>query len=682
MQDNLLCKLINNKISLNDYLKNINKKNNYEFILYTDNILEGITLLNLISENQNFFKFYAVIYEPIDQPIYVFKENDKFISIKICGNFSNWNLPNQVKKLISFIDLPDYLIYSISNNRILFAGETTETVSVGNSQWQREGRKVGAAKIKVPFIYQTFYSGRDESLNKIREPSSLQAYNHLLYSIKYKVPSFVIYLENNYQNSKTRKRNQNSIIDKFVEYIKILLLTSIDNKYLKNKISIEEHLYLHMCSFLLEKKYYSSKGLSKETRLLIELPSIDKNLYKVILDSPDLLSKELANYINNNDNFYKYGENFCNINVKLFKWRNTGLFLKNFIEKLNKNDLYSPINRSRIGFANSEVCAKILKEQFPVHGNVIDKIFFNSKDCIIFPLRLHKGKENLIFSPDPESGEITAFCELFSKDINNKKIRPVIGFCTVKTPKNFELHSKKGTKLYKAIANYIDCVVINGDTFISNFENASANNGNYLPKNIVNEKKKEITEEIAIISTFLQLGSIKSNWDLCFIHTHHSSWQQLILYKNNIISKKIKINRNQEKVDLVMQKNNIYFIGEGKKQYRSFFSTKEEVNKISSGIKNILKEIKKNYHKSKEVCAFICVVEIPEVNSEFFLESTINEIKESIKIGHLDKIVTKNYLVIIVYEINKKTFFKLLFSEIFNAYDQQDLNKIFPGKLN
>ena len=115
MQDNLLCKLINNKISLNDYLKNINKKNNYEFILYTDNILEGITLLNLISENQNFFKFYAVIYEPIDQPIYVFKENDKFISIKICGNFNNWSLPNQVKKLISFIDLPDYLIYSINN---------------------------------------------------------------------------------------------------------------------------------------------------------------------------------------------------------------------------------------------------------------------------------------------------------------------------------------------------------------------------------------------------------------------------------------------------------------------------------------------------------------------------------------------------------------------------------------
>ena len=68
--------------------------------------------------------------------------------------------------------------------------------------------------------------------------------------------------------------------------------------------------------------------------------------------------------------------------------------------------------------------------------------------------------------------------------------------------------------------------------------------------------------------------------------------------------------------------------------------------------------------------------------SEFFLESTINEIKESIKIGHLNKIVNENYIVIIVYEINKKTFFKLLFSEIFNAYNQEDLNKIFPGKSN
>jgi len=164
----------NKIISLDSYkrLENVN-----EYILYGDNILEGITLLNDMISNEYFLSFEGVIYEPIDQPIYIFKDNKNNIySIKICGAYDKWKLPKEVAQIINFVDLPDYIIYSIKNKKIVIAGENTETASVGNSQWQREGRKLGAAKIGVPFIYQTFYSGRDESQDTIREPSSLQVF--------------------------------------------------------------------------------------------------------------------------------------------------------------------------------------------------------------------------------------------------------------------------------------------------------------------------------------------------------------------------------------------------------------------------------------------------------------------------------------------------------------------------
>src|SRR5690606_33569104 len=127
-----------------------------------------------------------------------------------------------------FVDLPDYIFYSLGSKRAVLAGENTETASVGNSQWQREGRKVASAKIGVPFIYQTFYSGRDESQDTIREPNSLQVYNQLLYTARYKTPSLVAYFENNFEGSRTRVRNPIDSQALFSDYIKSVLLTDTD----------------------------------------------------------------------------------------------------------------------------------------------------------------------------------------------------------------------------------------------------------------------------------------------------------------------------------------------------------------------------------------------------------------------------------------------------------------------
>ena len=73
MQSILVNKLITRDkiISFSEYkkIKNVN-----EYVLFGDNILEGITLLNDMVVNKHYLKFEYVIYEPIDQPIYVFSD--------------------------------------------------------------------------------------------------------------------------------------------------------------------------------------------------------------------------------------------------------------------------------------------------------------------------------------------------------------------------------------------------------------------------------------------------------------------------------------------------------------------------------------------------------------------------------------------------------------------------------
>jgi hypothetical protein len=119
----------------------IKKLNPYCFLIYSDNILEGINILDLLAKNNPFLQIIGVSYEPIDQAIYLFEEqkNKKHICIKVLGRYENWNLPSEISDLINFIDKPDFVIVDEEKNKEVFVGETTGTANVGNSQWQREG---------------------------------------------------------------------------------------------------------------------------------------------------------------------------------------------------------------------------------------------------------------------------------------------------------------------------------------------------------------------------------------------------------------------------------------------------------------------------------------------------------------------------------------------------------------
>ena len=278
------------------------KENINEFIIYADNILEGITLLNDLTLDDDYLQFYGIIYEPIDQPVYIFQDNDNgFYAIKICGSYEKWKLPKEVAQIIHYIDLPDYIIYSLQSKSVIMAGENTETASVGNSQWQREGRKLGAAKINVPFVYQTFYSGRDESQNSIREPSSLQVYNHLVYSVRYRTPSFVCYLENNFENSATRNRTVNNGQKLLCDYIKTVILSNVDKTRINNKKEVEFMFYKHMISYIKEKKFTEINKVTAKSRIYKDLPSLKDSLYNDLLLNDDAFITKLIEFLYETD---------------------------------------------------------------------------------------------------------------------------------------------------------------------------------------------------------------------------------------------------------------------------------------------------------------------------------------------------------------------------------------------
>ncbi|MDA3052506.1 hypothetical protein OFO01_03485 [Campylobacter sp. JMF_01 NE2] len=671
--------LVNSKISKSKQIKmsDLDKlKPNCEFLLYSDNILEGISLLNLLTENDDYLKFYGVVYEPIDQPIYIFcDENKNFYSIKICGSYDKWNLPDQVNQIKSFVDLSDYILYSINSKKVILAGENTETASVGNSQWQREGRKLGASRIKVPYIYQTFYSGKDESQDTTREPTSLQVYNQLVYSARYKVPSFVAYFESNFENARTRIRNPKDSKELFINYIKSVILADTNKKNEKLKFELEKEFFKHMISYLKEPKF--SKKAKQEARLIKDFPIIDDNVKNGILADSDNFVNSLLEYIyDKNDNFInKYS--LLNFDYSKFSQWNSYCKKPYIKDLLSKVKAKSYISRSaKIGIANATDCLKFLTDKFSRKKNSIKSALDISvhNEAIIFPLRIHKiSNGKLTFSPDPESGEIVAFSELFAYDIYGNKIRPVIGYCYVETPNNFDFEGKKGSKLYKAISNYVDILIFNNNTIITSFDKEKNQQNNFFPSSVKVVFPNDKTEEVAIVSTYLNQSTIKSDWKLCFIHTHHSSWQQIA-----IENKQEKIHRISTKLDLIMQQNNKFMLAEGKNKFIEFLRD----DKIKKAFIDMSELIDVMYKKSNiKFDTFIFNLDLPpkEKDPYYFLDCEINKIKGSIERNHFKDIANnENFVVIIVYlSPNNETKFALIFSENFNINLKNQLIKEF-----
>ena len=673
MQSILVNPKIKNKIlSSLDYEKIMDKK---EFLLFSDNILEGITLLNYLTNNNDLLQFAGIVYEPIDQPIYIFKDNSKIsYCIKICGSFNKWSLPDDVNAIKSFVDLPDYIFYSIKNKKAILAGENTETASVGNSQWQREGRKVAAAKLGVPFIYQTFYSGKDESQDTLREPNSLQVYNQILYSARYKTPSFVAYFENNFKGSKTRDRIPFDSQNIFSNYIKSVLLADIDTKKQSIKVKYEKEFFNHMLSYIIEGKYKKKDGGTIESfaRITKDLPSLSYDTHKGILENSANFVEDLIDWIYSINDSFEANYSIADLDSKKFVAWNPSLKATNKkqIQPLldyslsTETPIKSFAKNGKVGIIKTKILKPYLSSKYPGNEEAFNDVF-TEDETVIFPIRIWKiSNSKLTLSPDPESGEIVSFCELLAYDINGNKKRNIFGTHIVQISDSIKYENVEGqdgnNKINKAIANYFDLLILSNGEIISKFKKPLLQKTGYIPQNIKSAFPKSTSEEMAIVSTYLNLSTIKSDWDLCFIHTHHSSWQQI-----QINQVQQKINRVSTKLDLIMQQNNIFMLAEGKDKYQSILSDRKIKHAMKYSSKTIDEETNNNNLKFN---AFLYNLQTtPAKDPEYYADSEELIVQGGIERGHFNDIAyEENFVVIIVYTDKANcTKFRLVFSHEF-----------------
>jgi hypothetical protein len=265
-----------------------------------------------------------------------------------------------------------------------------------------------------------------------------------------------------------------------------------------------------------------------------------------------------------------------------------------------------------------------------------------------------------------------AFGELFSYGLNGDKKLPVIGYCIVDTPPGFKFSAKEGTKLYKAIANYVDILVINNDQILMAYNLPTSPKTEHFPASIESVIPSASTEEVAVVATYLNQSTINSNWKLCFIHTHHSSWQQVV-----IDDFQQKINRVSTKLDLIMQYDNQFMLAEAKDRYNSILTDQ----KIKKAMQDAGKLIDAMYSKpAKKFNAFLYNLPTsPTKDPDYYAESEASTVAGGIKLGHFKDIAfDKDFVIIIVYaDIKNATRFRLVFSDDFDNKLRDQLIKEF-----
>lgn len=446
--------------------------------------------------------------------------------------------------------------------------------------------------------------------------------------------------------------------------------------------------FLHMIDYIREPKNTDINKKKKNPRLFKDLPSLKEEFYNSLLFDSSSFVDNLIEYIyeENQEKIDEYLDNSQLLTFDPSKFGDWTSYkeknnISNIIEFLRANGCYPKSyvkGSAKIGFASTVLCKKFLTDKFPNKAAEIENVLNENlyPTAILMPLRIHKySNGSLTFSPDPESGEIVAFSELFSKDLRNKKCRPIIGYCIVDTPNGFNIYNKKGTKLYKALAEYVDILIIDDLKIYFNLLN-SYGISNYIPKSIIETKPLGLTEEMAVVSTYLNQSTINSDWKLCFIHTHHSSWQQLVIYDEGKEIKD-KIDRVSTKVDLIMQKGNLFMIAEGKNDFNDIIAD----GKLKKAMEFSSQKINNLYlHDNMQFDAFIYNLHTTSTDKPSnIVQKESERISAAMKSGQLDvKAYHDSYVVIIVYlDEHSKTCFKLVYSPNLDSSIKEQLDKEF-----
>jgi hypothetical protein len=453
---------------------------------------------------------------------------------------------------------------------------------------------------------------------------------------------------------------------------------------------IEVEIYKSMAGYLGEFKYASKQSAQKKPRLLLDLPCINPSVQEALLNNSNDFVKELADFLHNPDTdkvefLGKY--DFSDLDVtKMKKWtdKQNVIYIKDFLHFLQKNSLppaIAPLSKFAAGIVDSQSVVKFLSaNKYKVSKKALDSIL-KFEETAIIPVYFHKTSNGkLQFTKDPYAGNTAAFAELFGFDIAGEPKRSVLAYCVSTNPPGFDIHSKNETNIYRSVAKYSDVLVMDTKEVIDEFKPPLKVHNIYEINSISQVTALNTTEDMGVVATYLQMGVIGSDWDVCLIAIHHSSWQQIRIRDKSNFLDTAKIGRNDSKVDLVMQSpDNVFFAAEGKRKYTDFFSSIDERTKIEAAFNNI-RAVIDDLYKSKvneKIVSFICLLDVPEVDSKFFLDLEKQKIQTSIASGHLDKLANQEFVVVGYFTLKGVSNFQLFFSKNFPSISRTRLEDIF-----
>ena len=181
------------------------------------------------------------------------------------------------------------------------------------------------------------------------------------------------------------------------------------------------------------------------------------------------------------------------------------------------------------------------------------------------------------------------------------------------------------------------------------------------------------TEECALISVYFTMNRLKSDWFMNYISAPGGAWQELKILKDQI-EQRFYVGKNEKRADLVMQSNDtasLFYMAEAKEFFRLIIAEREKIDQSLNSIHNRLQGL--TGMNIKPIFSYIIGIDTTNLKDEFLddaIQAEADYVKKSI--NKLPDIVGGR-VCILVYWVNGKTNFTLIFSDDFPS----DFSKIF-----
>ena len=528
------------------------------FYVYGDNLHESMEILEWFAEfNKDRLTFIGLKYISITKFVFVFKIHDEEYYFVASSYYHGGTLPLKVTKIITNLDKPDAVVYSVASDKVIMGFETTATTLAGNATWQRFGRTMQFMSDGIPFAYLAYSSKIDQSdpnsAKKPRTPSALFVLDFIALSMKYGTPALVGFFDHADPKQNEGIPNIGDFRKEIFEYLYDLLFDP------EGVTSSLVAALGNMCN------YYRYDGI-------VPKDEIDKRVRDTILSDEfvfDLTQHLIANTPMNKPLF-------DGLSISPYKWKPKKL--TEAIEHMFPSVTFYQLSKNCKAGITFDTAALIWEINKHNHGINCVSYFKNvEQPTVVIPTKLTKTeKGKLVPTDDPYNGEISAFSELYRQSWPKANI--MLLFVDHSNAGEYDVTTAMGRKIYKSISDYSDISV---DMSIKVLKLAHL-------KPQIKEKKFEnihVTEDG--VTCFFETVLLSESITPSFINPPCGSWSDMRLLPTADF---YYYKRNDIRADVAFYHKGTYFIGESKENYRTLINDGllNQYNKVVQ-VKNIIK---------------------------------------------------------------------------------------------